>query len=106
MSDNHEHHNYPYTDRIINDKTFLEKYGTMLIALLAISCSAIAIYTSIITRILIIEYKQETTIEVLRETEEFVQKNNITNRQLKSEIDDLDRSTSRSISELYKKHKE
>jgi DNA-binding ferritin-like protein len=106
MSDNNEQPKYPYTDRTINEKNFLEKYGSMFIALLAICGSAVAIYTSIITRILIIEYKQESTIEILQKTEALVQENKIISRELRSEIEDIDRSTARSISELYKKHRE
>lgn len=97
---------YPYIDRRINnDKNFIEKYGSLVIALLAITGSAIAVYTSIITRMQIMEYKLEANIQVITEIKQDVQENKADTRELKDYIDDVDSSTSRSISELYKYHK-
>lgn len=97
---------YPYIDRRISEKNFLEKYGSLIIALIAISGSAIAIYTSIITRILIIEYKQEASFDSIQKMELLVQENKAKYRELKEYIDDVDDASSRSISELYKYHKD
>ena len=54
---------YPEIDRKIHEKSFAEKYGGMLFGIVTLVASGSAIYTSFVTKIELIEFKQSQTIE-------------------------------------------
>lgn len=107
--------NYPYLEkRIPEGPGFIEKYGSLLLTVVTILGSGAALYTSFVTKIEIMQLKQqynEQNIATLQSQVELMQKSLIDNdkqvtlkfRQLNDRVHDLDNSTSRSISDLYEK---
>lgn len=104
--------NYPYLENPASEKNFLEKYGSVIIALITIIGSAMAVYTSIVTKMEITTLKQEYLEQKVMDINSRVKLNtkNIEAKDkhiqtqiqgLTTSIRDLDSSNSRNFSELY-----
>lgn len=106
--------NYPYLENPVNEKNFFEKYGSVIIALITIIGSAMAVYTSIVTKMEITTLKQKYMEQKIITIDAQVKLNtktiNLRDRhvqgqiqELNNTIKDLDSSNSRSLSEIYDK---